>query len=373
MQKSLKVILLIHAFVLLFIFRVIGQDENVFLHPDKFYKKFLPHFKIKRSPVDIAYIKSYPNYLSFTTRLLLPKIYFDLNPIGSNGVGENASSKFRTNVNTIVGFAGSYRFVTAGFAIGIKSNAGNTSGYVHTKYRTATIKYNTSKYMLQFKFMKLKGLTDINESNNQDSTKRYVTRDDITMKEFHFEGIYNFSWKKYSYIAPLDFMERQVKSRVGFMVKAGIYNTQLFSDSNLLSMRQRLYFEDFNSINRMNSYAIKLAPGLGINLVFLRRFYLSTAVFTPFNLYFNRLFIFYEDLVRKESSLQLTLDGMASIGYQSKRFYAGLRYQAESKRAVLKFISMTSVYSYIGLDVGYRFNTPKIVKKVYKKTMPPGL
>ena len=373
MYKSLKVILLITVLIFLFTLDVFAQDENVFLHPDKFYKKFLPHLKIKRSPVDSAYIKSYPNYLSFTTRFILPKIYFDLKPTGPKGVGENASSKFRTNVNTIIGFAGSYRFVTAGFAIGIKSNAENNSGYVRTKYRTATIKYNSSKYMLQFKFMKLVGMTDVNESNNQDSTRRYVTREDITMKEFHFEGIYNFSWKKYSYMVPIDFTERQVKSRVGFLVKAGVYNTQLFSDSNLLGIRQRLYFEEFNSINRMNSYAVKLAPGLGVNLVFVRRFYLSTAVFTPFNLYFNRLFTFNEHLVRKESSLQLVLDGMASFGYQSKRFYAGLRYQVESKRALLKFISLSSVYGYIGFDVGYRFNTPKIVKKVYRKTMPPGL
>ncbi len=373
MQRFVKVLLLFIIQEFIFVGGLHAQDENVFLHPDKFYKKFFPHLKVKRTPVDSLYIKRYPNYLSATTRFILPKIYFDLNPIGSKGEGKHASSEYRTNVNTIIGFSGSYRFVTAGFAVALKSNPENNTGYVRTSYRTATIKCNSSKYMLQFRFMKLVGLTDVNESNNQDSSKRYITREDITMKEFHFEGVYNFSWKKYSYMAPIDFTERQVKSRVGFLLKAGVYNTQLFSDSNLLSTRQRTYFEEFNDINRMTGYSVKLAPGVGVNLVFMRRFYLSTAVFTPFNLYFNRLFTFGEHLVRKESSLQLVLDGMASIGFQSKRFFAGLRYQAESKGAKLKFISTTAVYSYIGLDVGYRFTTPKIVKKIYKKTMPPGM
>ncbi len=349
------------------------KKENVFLHPDKFYKKFIPHFKFKKILSDSHYVKIYPNYLSASTRLLIPKIYFDLNPTGVKAEGRHASSELRTNVNTILGFAGSYRFVTVGFAVALKSNTSGFSDFAHTTYRTATINYNSPRYSLQFKFIKLGGLTDVNELNNLNSKGKYISRNDITMKEYHFEGIYNFSWRKYSYIAPIDYTQRQVKSRIGFMLKAGIYNNQLFSDTNLLSMRQRPYFEHFDSTVRMNSYSVKLAPGVGGNLVFGKRFYISAYVFVPYNLYFNRLFTFHNHLVRKETSLQLVLDGMVSLGYQSKRLYAGLRYQADSKGAKLKYISSTTVYSYIGLDMGYRFVTPKIVKKIYKKTMPPGM
>ena len=349
------------------------KKENVFLHPAKFYQKFFPHLKIKRTPVDSLYVKTYPDYLSLAAHGLLPKIYLDLNPIGPKGKSKDASSEFRTNVNTIIGFSGSYRFVTAGFAVALKSTPGNQEGYTHTTYRTATVKYNSAKYILQFRFMKLGGLTDVNVLNNQDSTKKYLNRGDIIMKEYHFEGIYNFSWKKYSYVAPIDFTERQVKSRIGFLLKAGIYNNQLISDSNLLSIRQRPYFEGFDNIKKMIGYSVKLAPGVGANIIFLRQFYISASVFAPYNLYFNRLYNSANHLVRKEASLQLVLDGTVSVGYQSKRTYVGLRYQAESKGAKLEYISFTTVYSYIGLDVGYRFHTPKIVKNIYKKTMPPGM
>jgi hypothetical protein len=274
-------------------------------------------------------------------------------------------------VNTILGFSASYRSVTAGFAVALKGRPGNMEGYGHTKYRTATIKYNDPRYSLQFKFIKIAGLTDINTANNLDSTKKYLVRDDITMKEYQFEGIYNFSWKRYSYVAPIDFTVRQVKSRMGLMVKAGIYNNQIFSDTNLLSARQQIYFEHFDHINRINSYAVKLAPGLGGNLVVLRQFYLSLSVFAPYNLYFIRMFT-DKKLVRNETSLQFVLDGNASIGYQSKWLYAGIRYQAETKQGKLQYFSVTTVYSYIGFDVGYRFHPPRLVKKVYKETMPPG-
>ena len=378
MRSRVVVIILCVCLDLLFLNTSYAQDkkekkENVFLHPAKFYEKYFPHLKIKRTPVDSLYIKTYPNYLSVAAHGLLPKIYLDLNPIGAKGKNQDASSEFRTNVNTILGFSGSYRFITAGFAVALGENPEKNSGYTHTRYHTATIKYNTAKYILQFRYMKVKGLTDVNQLNNQDSTRKYINRPDLTMKEFHFEGIYNFSWKRYSYIAPIDFTQRQVKSRVGIMLKAGIYNNQLYGDSNILSVRQRAYFEAFNNIKKMIGYSVKLAPGLGANIVFMRQFYFSTSIFAPYNLYFNRLYNADNRLVKKEVSLQIVLDGTASLGYQSKRFYAGVRYQAESKGAKLHYISFTTVYSYIGLDVGYRFQAPHTVKKVYKKTMPPGM
>lgn len=368
----LSVLFLFQGLLLATDARAQEEKENTFLHPDKFYKKFFPHLKYKRNPADTSFIKTYPNYLSVAAHLLAPKIFINLVPRSTSGV-EDHSSKFRTSIHTIVGISASYRFVSAGFAFALKSNPENNTGYTHTSYRTATIRYNGTKYILQFRYMKVKGLTDINKTNNTDSTQEYHTRPDILMKEFQFEGIYNFNWKKYSYIAPLDFTQRQVKSQLGFMVKSGIYFNQLSGDSNLLSVLQRPYFKGVDTISRLVGYSIKLAPGLGGTLVLHKKFYLATAVFIPYNLYLSRLYTLDGKLSRKETAIQVTLDGTCCIGYQSTRFYAGLRCQIESKQAKIKYFSYSSLYGYIGLDVGYRLDAPKVLKKFYKKTMPPGM
>ncbi len=353
---------------------VSAQKENVLLHPDKFYKKFFPNLRIKnKKPFDSLYIKTYPNYLSVGTHFLLPKIYLDINSPHSNGAGGSVSSNFRTNVSDIIGFSASYRFVTAGFALALNSNIAKNEGYAHTSYHTATIKYNGPKYSLQFRYMKIVGLTDINESNNQDTSHRYINREDISIKEFQFEGIYNFGWKKYSYTAPIDYFQRQLKSRVGILLKAGVYYNQVQGDSNLLSGSQRAYFDNFDNVLEIVNYNVKVAPGVGGNLVFLRKFYLSAAVFTPYNLCFNKLYTYDEKLISNATSILITLDGVVSLGYQSKRLYAGIKYQADSKRANFGNYSVNTLYSYFGMDVGYRFIAPKILKKIYKKTMPPGM
>lgn len=345
------------------------KKENVFLHPDKFYAKYFPDIKITYNPSDSDYIKTYPkNYMTVALHLLSPTIYANLEPKGA----AQAASDLRTNVKTITGLSFSYRHVTAGFALSLLPPLGDPPNYTNSRYRTATIKYKSPVYILTFRFMKIKGLTDINAFNSTDPMQQAVFRPDIIIKEYEFEGIYNFNWKKYSYLSTIDYTEGQIKSHMGFMVKAGIYSQQLYADSSLLSIPQRAYFQNFDQVNRMNGYTIKLSPGIGGNLVIKKHFYIACAVFSPLSLYVNRLFT-PDEIVHRETTLQWILDGSASMGYQTKRFYAAVRYEVDGRTAVMNTYRYTSVYNYIGIDIGYRFQAPKVVKKFYKETMPPGM
>jgi hypothetical protein len=345
------------------------KKENVFLHPQKFYAKYFPQIKIKYNPSDSAYIKTYPKrYMSVSMRLLSPTIYSGLHPTNA----AHAASDFQTNVKTITGFSFSYRYVTAGFALSLLPPLGDPPDYANTRYRTATIKYRSPVYMLTFRFMKIRGMTDVNAFNSMDTNRINVNRPDISVKEYEFEGIYNFSWKKYSYLSTIDYTESQIKSRIGFLLKAGIYNQQLYCDTNLLSVPQRQHFEHFENINKVVGYNIKVSPGIGGILVIKKRLYFSCAVFSPLNIYVNRLYS-QEELIHKETNFQWVMDGSASVGYQTNRFYAAFRVDIDGRTATLQTFRYTSVYNYIGLDIGYRFNAPRVIKKFYKKTMPPGM
>src|SRR5688572_8518978 len=133
------------------------KHENVFLHPRKFYRKYFPHLKIKSDPPDSAYIRIYPNYLSISAYVLSPAIGMDLGPSNTHA---NGALKLRTSIGEILGFSATYRFVGAGFAFLMNSGA-PSQDYAKTRYRTATIKYNSRGYSLQFKYLRIEGLTDI--------------------------------------------------------------------------------------------------------------------------------------------------------------------------------------------------------------------
>ncbi|MDB5256840.1 MAG: hypothetical protein JWM14_1535 [Chitinophagaceae bacterium] len=373
--RHTKALILI-LFIVCFHYPVFAQEEgggiDVFLHPKKFYKKFFPHLKVKKPDIDSTYIKTYPDYLTVGSHLILPDIYLDLTSKSAINGSSGATSNWRTNIGNIIAFSASYRFITAGFAMVLSSNRKNNQDYAQSSYRTATIKYNGEAFCFQFKYIRTRGFTDVNESNS-DSLSRYTKREDLLVKEYQFEGLYNFSWKKYSYYAPIDYTHRQLKTRFGFLVKAGAYYNELSADTNLLTAKQRSFFEDFNDIRKIRTTSFKLSPGAGLNLVFFKRFYAAIAVFTPYNLYVYNYFTKDDNLVHKGASIAFVLDANVSLGYQSERLYAGLRYQFDSKHVAFNEVEMASLFSYFGIDVGYRFKAPKVVRKIYKATMPPGM
>ena len=349
------------------------EKEHVFLHPHKFYKKFFPKLKVKRNPPDTSFIKTYPNYLSVGMHVLSPAIGLDVKSGNPKRDNFNPSSKFRTNISDIVGFSASYRFVSAGFAFLLKSGMNTHADYAPSRYRTATIKYNGAADALQFKYVRIQGFTDIAQADGREPNPMYTQRPDMFSKEFQFEGIHNFSWKKYSYIAPLTFVQRQVKSHAGFLLKAGVYYNQVSSDSTLISQRQQLYYNDFDEIKVIRSLSIRVAPGIGGNLVFFRRLYLSVAAFTSVDLFFYKYLKNPDEKVSGRQAFVFGWDGKVSLGYQSRRLYAGLRYETEQRKGALYSIGLKTMYSYTGIELGYRFDAPRIVRKVYKKTMPPGM
>ena len=372
---GLRGILIFVGLLTTFTVPAFAQDEGleVFLQPKKFYKKFFPNLRIKKPAFDSTYIKTYPNYLTTGAHLILPTINLDIQSQSSVEDASKATSNFRTNIGSILAFNVGYRFIGAGFAMVLSSSGSGKEDYASTSFRTATIKYNGAAYYLQFKYMRTIGFTDVNSFNSSDPGVPYTKRDDLRSKEFQFEGMYNFAWKKYSYYASIDYTQRQLKSSFGPLLKAGAYYNELSANANLLTPKQRQYFEEFEDIKMIRSTSFKLAPGIGANLVLLRKLYLSAAAFMPYNIYIYNYFNEAGDRVEKGASIALVIDGNVSLGYQSERIYAGVRYQADSKQLKMNTIIMNTKFSYFGFDIGYRFKAPKIVKKIYKDTMPPGM
>lgn len=349
---------------------VYGQEDlEVFLHPQKFYKKYLPNLKIKDIPLDTNYIHTYPNYLTVGVHVLSPALYSTIRTKNSLATDDRSDVKLRTSVADILGFSANYRFVSVGFAFLLNGGIQKYDGYAPSAYRTLTLKYNNPAYSFQFKFLRLKGFTDINVMPNMP----LAMRGDILNKEFQLESVYNFDWKKYSYLAPLIFSQRQVKSRAGVLLKAGLYYKKLSGDSSLIEKNKQLYYESFGNNKGIQTFSIKLAPGVGGNLIMYKHICLSMALFTSFDLYFYKYIRTNDEVSASRERFVFAIDGYVSLGYQSQRIYAGLRYETDRRDASLHGIDLNMVNAYAGLEFGYRFDAPRIVKKFYKKTMPPGM
>ena len=108
--------------------------------------------------------------------MLSPEIGIDIGPGNKSATGD---LKLRTSIGDILGFSVSYRFVGAGFAFLLNSGAPSQDDYAKSRYRTATIKYNSKAYSLQFKYVRFKGLTDIGRPPGSDPSIGYIKRPDM--------------------------------------------------------------------------------------------------------------------------------------------------------------------------------------------------
>jgi len=93
---------------------------------------------------------------------------------------------------------------------------------------------------LAAEYRRYKGYYDSNAYTYvpQDSVNNQYVRADMNYKNIGLNGVYNFSWRKFSYNAPLTFIDRQLKSKIGFLVKGGVNYTTIYSyDSTIFSRR----------------------------------------------------------------------------------------------------------------------------------------
>jgi hypothetical protein len=326
--------------------------------------------KKKRFSPDTNYIHSYPQYLAVGMFVISPTVNLRLEEKDSSKLGNKTLSNYQANLSSIVGFSLGYGAVHFSWGFNVGTDREKNKDLVASKYNVINVRVKHPVLYMHFRYSRLQGLTDMNEQNSKSPLMRYVKRDDIRLREYSVEGIYNFSWRKYSYTAPLTFLQRQLKSRIGILAKAGVSYSELGADSALITTTQLVQNDKLTDIQRINGVSVKLAPGVGGNLVFFKRIYLSGALFVAYDLFFYDYKRISDGGTKSGTSFVVVLDGRFSLGYQSERLYAGLRYEVDRRGMQFDKTQMTTEYSYVGLEFGYRFNAPGFLKKGYAAIMP---
>ncbi len=327
--------------------------------------------KKKRFQPDKKYIESYPSYLSIGVFTIAPTINLKLSSELKEAKDLHMNSDFKANISNILGFTVGYRGINVAVGFKTASKDQSNNDYAKSSYSSVIVRLRHPVYYLLFRYSSVKGFTDLNAANRDpsDTISKYLRRGDIGSTDYQFEGIYNFSWKKYSYTAPLTFLQRQVKSHWGILLKSGLSYSELSADSAIVSARQQPYYEEMSDVRKLSGLSIKVAPGIGGNLIFFKRMYLSAAFFIAYDLYLYKYTRFSDGSSRNGQSFVVVFDGRASLGYQSERFYIGLRYEGDSRGAKIDHVRITTQYSYVGFELGYRFKAPRFLKKGYDKLL----
>ena len=149
-------------------------------------------------------------------------------------------------------------------------------------------------------------------------------RDDIRTSLFGLEYMYAFNYGRFSFKAPFLYNEIQKKSAGSFVVGVSFTSYILDGDSDILpelakpDFNPKLYFSSLNTIN------LSFDGGYMYTLVFLRKFYLTLSAIPGIVLVAGDYRIDEREFLDLRASLKFS--SMNSIGYNSRRFYAGLQF-----------------------------------------------
>ncbi len=318
---------------------------------------------------DTNFVISYPQYISLGIYTASPLMQIVVDPV--NETYDKYRSDFRGNFSDLLGFTLAYKSIYIHYAFKTPFGPSEDSRKGRSASTGITLRIRKPRITLAAEYRRYEGYYDNNAPTYVpwDTGSYYYVRPDVHYKNIGVNGIYNFSWRKFSYNAPLTYNERQLKSRIGFLLKGGMnYTTIYSSDSTILSSVQTRQFDSYNDISSIHALLLKAGPGIGVNIVIFKRFYFSLNYFVMGN------FIEYQYETQDgthsswRSNANLYTETTTGFGYNSKRLFAGVSFNGDINIMRVKGASIKTNFASVSVSLGYRFNAPHFLEKGWKDT-----
>lgn len=320
--------------------------------------------KKQKDVPDTNFIISYPQYISLGVYTASPLMQIVVDPI--NNDKDLYKSDFKGNFSDLLGFSLAYKSLYIHYAFKTPFGPTEDAKKGRSVSTGITVRMRKPRYTLAAEYRRYKGYYDSNAPayNFLDTLQENYVRPDMNYKNIGVNGIYNFSWKKYSYNAPLLYIERQLKSRIGFLVKGGVnYTTIYSSNSTILSNQQTQNIESYDGLKSINALLFKVGPGVGLNLVVFKRFYFAFNYFIMGNLIEYTYKTVQDGNSGLHTNANIYTETATSFGYNSKRLYGGISFNGDINIMRIKGANVKTNFATASITVGYRFNAPKFLDK----------
>jgi len=349
-------------FVIL-LFLVIGMQATMY------GQQYADKVKKPKSVPDTNFIMTYPQYISLGIYTASPLMQIVVDPVKDEY--DKYKSDFRGNFSDLLGFTFSYKSIYIHYAFKTPFGPSEDSRKGRSASTGITLRIRKPRITMAAEYRRYEGYYDSNAPTYVplDTSGYYYVRPDVHYKNIGVNGIYNFSWRKFSYNAPLTYNERQLKSRIGFLIKGGMnYTTIYSSDTTILSTVQTNQFQSFNDITSIHALLLKAGPGVGVNVVVFKRFYFSLNYFIMGN------FIEYQYGTESNGysswrgNTNLYTETATGFGYNSKRLFAGISFNGDINIMKVQGASIKTNFASVSVSLGYRFNAPGFFERGWKNT-----
>ena len=279
--------------------------------------------------------------------------------------------EFSTNNPYSFGIGIDYEWLTFEYSKSIKNLESSSKRKGNTQSTSLRLGYTGRKIRVDSYFTKSKGyyVKNINDfiPDSYSDTTEYPRFDDLNNKTFALSLYYTFNYRKYSNMAALWQIDRQVKSAgspvIGLLTLwEGLSSNQPFHFSDTLNID-----EDFLKIKSADYKRIGVFGGYMHTFSIIKRFYLHGAI-TQGLFYSYGTINNFDGEQNNKNALGVSFNYRISVGYNSKRFYVGALFIKDSFISnALASKTVISSHDYLRFLLGYRFyiKKRKWMKKIY--------
>jgi len=309
--------------------------------------EYISHFLLYRNH-DTSYIKSYSEKVSVKLVALNKYNYFRVRDRINN-----TSIKYSPVRDVSLGLGVAYKWFALDitFALGLNNRTEfeNTrsfdfqgSIFSSKQYITFTLQYYQA-----YELNRLKGV----EMMLSEEEKR---REDIRTINFGLQYMYAVNYTKFSIKAPFVQNEGQRKSAGSPIIGASFNMFVMNADSSIVPNEVSGYFEPDLHLVDLNILSVSLSFGYMYSFVLKKRFFLTLSLIPGLNI--NAGDYYTDNRNFNSPSINLKLNSLNAIGYNSSRFFTGFQFLADAYFTRLeKKLSAEIGHGKLSFFIGYRF------------------
>lgn len=314
---------------------------------------------------DTNYIHRFGDVIAIEPWISAPSFSFKLEP-KSDSLAVKGND-YQPHLRDVIGFDISYRALTV--SIGFKGRVVEEDDKVYgkTNYSIIKIRLNSKPFVYEFYHNTFNGFADYNTSA-YDSSRPQITplikRRDIAVQYTKLKAIYIFSKKKFSYGAAYSFTERQKKTKATALAVAHIYRMSTGADSAFFNHGQQGLFNKYDSLKHLRVYSVGLGPGFAVTFV-KKKWFFSIGAYIMGDLQYHTAHNTHNGLISQGWRGALFGDVFVSGGYNGNTFYAGFVARGDRNFVSLPNVNASTSFYNTVFSIGFRFNPPQVVPKLY--------
>ena len=195
-------------------------------------------------------------------------------------------------------------------------------------------------------------------TNTIDKIETDALRNDIRTINFGLQYLYALNYTKFSLKAPFVFNELQKKSAGSFLFGANYSMFTLDSDSSIVPVELNQYFRSTLYLTDLNTISVGLSFGYMYTYVFKENFFITLSVIPGLN--YNAGDYYNDARHDLPTQINVKLNTMNAIGYNGRRFFAGLNFLSDGYWIkIADKLNVEVGHGSASVFVGYRFKGRK--------------